>query len=103
MRILSLICRRGRALRRLLDQQDEILDRQDEIMLRQEDIMAAVDNLEAATVKLTDSVDKAIEKLGEGSGGVDEARVQAAADKVASEADRLDAATGEPVPPVVIP
>lgn len=55
--------------------------------------MAAIDNLAGAVEKLTASVDRAVEKLGQPS-GVPEADVQAAADAVAAQADRLDSATG---------
>lgn len=53
--------------------------------------MAAIDNLTAAVTKLTASVDNAVTVLGKPAGN-DQA-VQDAADAVAAQADRLDAAT----------
>lgn len=50
--------------------------------------MAAIDNLKGAVDKLTASVDALVAKP---TGGVPEADVQAAADAVAAQADRVDA------------
>lgn len=58
---------------------------------RKGSLMAAIDNLTTAVTKLTASVDNAVAVLGEP--GNNEQAVQDAADAVAAQADRLDAAT----------
>lgn len=55
--------------------------------------MAAIDNLESAVTRLTASVDAAIDRLDDECPPFpDEARLQAAADSVNAQSDRLDAA-----------
>lgn len=54
-------------------------------------IMASIDNLEIAVTRLTTSVDNAVRVLSEDN--AEEARIQAAADSVNAQSDKLDAAT----------
>lgn len=59
--------------------------------------MAAIDNLEGAVVELQAAVGRVEVKIDElEQGGANEVRVQAAADAVAAEAARLDAAIAPP-------
>jgi hypothetical protein len=61
--------------------------------------MPALDNLTAATTRLAASVDKAVTVITTPpTGGATEVQVQAAADVVNAQSDKLDKATAPPAP-----